>query len=315
MAKFAQYYLKYNLKDIFAAADKNDRQKHFGKLFETNESIKFYTGEKENCKELKHEVYHLSLNPDIIIMRIANEKTKEVIQDFKRMEVRHEPPCMVIIDNRQGCRRVAIQRSKSSFSSTDSLGNILVSTLHNRMFHDHNIGIELFPQYYPQDFYKAWQAHRHHTSRIRFNVSGGDVPKSFEQAPADDNSIIGFAIKVNEESYKKKYNTVIELSSAETGAILPVDESSVFIRNLVNFHAATGAPIELVTTDGASFTCFIDDDEDSSKIVTNEIDTPIMEALFEDNGIDRAKAEEKVLAFVNGMKYTVDGNERKEDQI
>lgn len=100
MAKFAQYYLKYNLKDIFAAADKNDRQKHFGKLFETNESIKFYTGEKENRKELKHEVYHLSLNPEIIVMRIANEKTKEVIQDFKRMEVRHEPPCMVIIDHR-----------------------------------------------------------------------------------------------------------------------------------------------------------------------------------------------------------------------
>lgn len=37
---------------------------------------------------------------------------------------------------------------------------------------------------------------------------------------------------------------MIELSSAETGAILPVDESSVFIRNLVNFHAATGAPTD-----------------------------------------------------------------------
>ena len=65
MAKFAQYYLKYKLDDLFAQETKVDMQKFFGALFEKDESIEFAVGEGEDRKVFKHKVYHLSLNKDI----------------------------------------------------------------------------------------------------------------------------------------------------------------------------------------------------------------------------------------------------------
>ena len=41
MAKFAQYYLKYNLEHMFSAEYKDQRQQIFGAFFETNGSIDF----------------------------------------------------------------------------------------------------------------------------------------------------------------------------------------------------------------------------------------------------------------------------------
>ena len=76
MAKFAQYYLKYNLEHMFSAEYKDQRQLIFGAFFETNESIDFVLGEGEDQKVYKHQVYHLSQNKDIIVMRIANDRKK-----------------------------------------------------------------------------------------------------------------------------------------------------------------------------------------------------------------------------------------------
>ena len=76
MAKFAQYYLRYNLENLFSAEFKDQRQQIFGAFFETNESIVFTSGEGNDRKVYKHQVYHLAQNKNIIVMRIANDKKK-----------------------------------------------------------------------------------------------------------------------------------------------------------------------------------------------------------------------------------------------
>ena len=121
MAKFAHYHLEFILDNLFAQPYKTERQKYFGALLENKESIKFTMENGNEQITYKHEVAHLKLNRDIIIMRIANEKKKEVVQDFKKKQVKHEPPCFVIIDNRQGCRRVAIQKCPDSFHNTQQV--------------------------------------------------------------------------------------------------------------------------------------------------------------------------------------------------
>lgn len=280
MAKFAQYYLEYLKDNMFADEKWNERQKLFGAYFESNESIDFSLGEDESRKTYKHDVYHLSTNKDIIVMRIANVKTKEVIQDFKTVPVRHEPPCFVIIDNRDRCRRIAIQKNKDSFSTTDSLKKIIQEVLDRRMKEDYYISLELHPQFYPRDFYKAWRLRQYTTSCIRFNLSDGHLPDRFEGEELDDQSIMDFAIRLNEEESRKKYRSVLELNPPSDIPFLAVDESSTFIRNLVKFHANTGASIEIVTNDGARFTCYIDDETESDSIVTNEIETEYLDVLF-----------------------------------
>lgn len=320
MAKFAQYYLEYLKDNLFSKEKWDERQQLFGAYFESNDSIDFSLGEDEARKTFKHDVYHLSTNKDIIVMRIANVKTKEVIQDFKTVPVRHEPPCFVIIDNRDRCRRFAIQKNKESFSTTESLKKIVQEVLDKRMQADHYMGIKLHPQFYPRDFYKAWRLRQYNTSCIRFNISDGILPDKFECEDLDDQSIMDFAIKLNEEECRKKYRSVLELNPALDAPFLAVDESSTFIRNLVKFHANTGASIEIVTNDGSRFTCYIDDDEESDSIVTNEIDTEYLDVLFlddkekedEDNRKKITTAETKLVEFINKMKVEADEENGKE---
>lgn len=314
MAKFAQYYLKYRKDNMFADMEWAERQKHFGAYFESNDSIDFSLGESESRKTYKHDVYHLSTNKDIIVMRIANDKTKEVIQDFKPVTVKHEPPCFVIIDNRERCRRIAIQKNKDSFSTTDSLKKIIQEVLDRRMKEDHYISLELHPQFYPRDFYEAWRLRQYTTSCIRFNINDGHLPDKFEGEDLDDQSIMDYAIKLNEEEIRKKYRSVLELNPPAGVPFLAVDEDSTYIRNLVKFHANTGASIEIVTNDGARFTCYIDDDEESDSIVTNEIDTEHLDILFldkaekEDEEVRKrlTVAEQKLTEFINKMKVEAD---------
>jgi hypothetical protein len=313
MAKFAQYYLKYNLDNLFAFEHKNERQTLFGNYFKENDSIEFSLGEGEDKTIFKHQVYHLSLNKDIIVMQIANDKNKTVEQDFKEVLVKHEPSCYVIIDNRENCWRIAIQKNKNVFNSTNSLRHIIAKCINDRMLAENSIGIELNPQYYPKDFYKAWRLHQHHTARLRFNISEADLPKDFDASEWDDDGIIGFAIKTNEEVYRRKYRTVLELNPPSNIAYLPIDEDSNYIKNLVSFSAKTGSRIEIVTSDGAIFNCYIGDEEESDRIVCNELDANVLEALFCKQTEERENAEIQVLEFVNGMKYVVDGDENKED--
>ena len=313
MAKVSHYYLKYKLDDIFAQEHKAERQKLFGEMLEKDDSISFILGEDENKKHYKHMVKHLRLNHDIIVMRIANDSKKDVIQDFKKMSVRHEPPCYVIIDNREHCRRVAIQRNKDAWASTDSVAKVMTTVLDKALRRSCYIGISMHPQYYPKDFYKAWRMHQHHTSRLWFGLTEGEIPQSFRTEPQTDDTIMGFALEVNEELQRKKYRTELVLSSAQNNTPLFVDEDSVYIRNLVNFHALTGSPIVIETSDGARFTCFIDDEEDSANIITSEMDRNILDILFGDAEGDVATAESKVMEFVNRMKYEVDDNEQHND--
>lgn len=282
-------------------------------MLEKDDSISFVLGEDENKKHYKHMVKHLRLNHDIIVMRIANDSKKDVIQDFKKMSVRHEPPCYVIIDNREHCRRVAIQRNKDAWASTDSVAKVMTTVLDKALRRSCYIGISMHPQYYPKDFYKAWRMHQHHTSRLWFGLTEGEIPQSFRTEPQTDDTIMGFALEVNEELQRKKYRTELVLSSAQNNTPLFVDEDSVYIRNLVNFHALTGSPIVIETSDGARFTCFIDDEEDSANIITSEMDRNILDILFGEAEGDAATAESKVMEFVNGMKYEVDDNEQHND--
>lgn len=311
MARFAQYYLRYDLTDLFARERMDERQKIFGSYFENNDSIEFSHGEGEEKKVFKHQVYHLTLNRNIIVMRIANDKKKTVEQDFKEVDVKHEPSCFVLIDNRENCRRIAIQKNKA-FGSTKTLAEIIASHVSDRMMCECHIGIELYPQFYPKDFYQAWRLQQHHTSRLRFNMCDNDLPSDFAVEEYDDESIMGYALKANEESLKKKYRTVIELNPPDNESCLYVDEDSNYIRNLVRFSASTGNSIEIVTHDGAKFVCFIDEEGESDKVVTNEFDTELLDLLFDEEAENREGTEQKVLEYVNGMKYTVDNEEKGE---
>ena len=142
MAKFAQYYLMY--KGDAGSYDWDKRQEHLGEVFKEDSSIEFGLGEGNQRKVFKHRVYHLNANPNIIIMRFANDKDLPIEKDFEETVAKHEPSCFLIIDNREGMRSVAIQYRREAFSSTSQVSKIITENLTQVLYHDHCYSVVLY---------------------------------------------------------------------------------------------------------------------------------------------------------------------------
>ena len=344
MSKFAQYFVAYCNDNLFAHLEWDKREDLLADYLADEDSIQFADKPQNEVeatdgnnsepqkreKVYRHKLYHLALNNRIIVMRIANVKIIPIEKDFKPESVEHYPSVFVIFDMREGCRRVAIQKLSSSFSSTDQVAKILQKALGDQMTSAHHIGVELHAQRYTMDFYRLWRAQEHHTARLKFHldpealrdaveaakirdsrskIQGADAPSTVEEE-----GVIGYIYGIEASSRQSGYRTALEVEPRHKGAIMMVDEDSPYIRNLATYSASTGTPIELITNDGGSFECYIDTDMMSDdKIVCVDFDTMHLEALFDTTMEEDARksAEMKVVEFVNGMKYVVDDKEKE----
>ena len=357
MAKFAQYYITYLKDNLFAHLAWAERQERFGEFFIDDSCITFSDksipegqevpegekpeepeaaeGEKKKkVKIYKHRIYHLKENKDIIVMRLANVKIIPIEKDFKPEQVEHYPSVFIVIDNRGGCRRIAIQKLSTSFSNTDTVAKILQKTLGDAMMSKWHIGLEFRAQRYTMDFYKLWRSQQHHTARIKFNISPDEDSRArleaqqkrqlitgesqgLEPLTEMDESILGHIYSLEEESDKAGYGQVIELYNKK-GPVMYVDETSAYIRNLARYSSSTATPIEIITTDGGSFECFVNTDmESDDKIVTQEFDASYLEALFDNQLEDETRKtyETKVVEFLYSMKLVVDDDEKETSAV
>ena len=327
MSRFAQYYAKY--KHDAGCYDWEKRQSAFGALFENDESIEFYMGEAETRKVYKHRVYHLNTAPGIIVMRFANDIDIPVERDFEPAMAKDEPSCFVIIDNRDNLRTVAIQKRKKAFSNTRQVAKILSFVIDQQLFKDHCYGFDILPDYYPVDLFKVWERQQEHAQSLRFGVPEMDrdeILRKIEELKSKnrdyfDDSIMGSLLDVLHAQKQAKYKGHYTVMPEQKKAALYVDKSSVFMRNLLTFADAIDEPVELVTNDGGTFRCFIDNDEDNTdKIVSFEFNENFLEMLFKSRKKDgskiepedRLKAEEEVLELMNNMKHEVEDSEEEQ---
>lgn len=304
MARMALYTLRYIDKsteywnDLFRGdPDFNmtkfwaDRQRYLGELFATDDAIKFEIGDR---KPYPHKLFKCSLNENIIIMRFANVKEMILERNFQEEPVEYNPSCYVIIDNREGCRRVVIQKVSTAFSTTDQVAKIMEAVLTERLS-SKCIGVELLANRYPMDFYKLWKMQGYRTTAIRFNLS------DFSFRSDEDVTNTQMLIALEETGKDLDANTVVEFSSKIPRGVLRMNESSRRIRNLVQASARSAVPVELITTDGMRFDCFINSDlESDDKIVTEEFDTEILDMLMDEE--KRQLAEQHIVEFLNHFK-------------
>ena len=100
------------------------------------------------------------------------------------------------------------------------------------------------------------------------------------------------------------------ISTEEKNSVLIVDKTSAIMRNLLSYSAALDMPVELITSDGASFRCYVDaESENLSKIINRDFNCTLLEYLFNSkkkNGEDVSDedisaVEEQIVEFINGM--------------
>ena len=182
MAKFASYYFKYNRE--LAPHEWENRQKHLAALFAEDSNIVFGEGtptEEQKAQGLPynrvfdHRVYHLKCNPDIILMQIANSIDVPLENNFEKKVVKNEPSLFVVIDNREGVRTVAIQNRRKAFSAPKRVADIMAEKIHKVLFSRYCYSLQILPDYYPKDLFKAWEEQQRNAQALQF-------PSTFEMS-------------------------------------------------------------------------------------------------------------------------------------
>ncbi len=320
MAYFAQYYIRY--KHNFAPHDWELRQQHLSSLFESDNSVEFSLGEGNDKKVYKHRVYHLKTSPQITVMRFANDIDIPVERDFEPAMAKDEPSCFVIIDNRANLRTIAIQKRKKAFGNTRQVAKIISSVIDEQLFRDYCYGFEILPDYYPVDLFTVWERQQANAQSLRFGVPDMDRDEilkmvedlKLKQREYYDDSLMGALLDILYAQKQAKYKGRYTVMPEDKKTALFVDKDSTFMRNLLTFSEAIGEPVEIVTKDGGTFRCFIENDEDiSDKIVSHEFDDGYLEMLFKTKKKDgsnvepedQLNAEEEVVGLMNSMKHEV----------
>lgn len=329
MAKFAEYYLRF--KHDFAPHDWENRQNHLSDLFSDKE--KFTIGEGTPSDEQKalgishgrtfhHRIHHLKSAPGIIIIQIANSIDTPMEINYEKTVVKNEPSCFVIIDNRQGMRTIAIQNRRKAFSTPKRVADILASNLSAALFSKYCYQLEILPAFYPEDLLEAWHKLERHVQTMNFSTTTEMTEEEIRRRAKEvisqngdkntfDDSLFTPILCMIKEAKEAKYNQKITVSKEKRTAIY-VDLTTRYMKNMLTYARATNNPVELVTTDGASFKCFVESgEENADKIIHKELDTQLLEMLFKGKkpGGEMAgkenieEAEEKIIEMLNSMKH------------
>jgi hypothetical protein len=157
-----------------------------------------------------------------------------------------------------------------------------------------------------------------HITALRFgtpNEEPDEIARKVELLKAKgkdyfDDSLMSSILQLAFEAKKAKYKQMYTISTEEKNSVLIVDKTSAIMRNLLSYSAALDMPVELITTDGASFRCYVDaESENLSKIINRDFNCTLLEYLFNSkkkNGEtvsaeDISAVEEQIVEFINGM--------------
>lgn len=325
MARFAHFFIKY--KHEFAPHHWEDRQHHLGRLFEEDSSIDFRLGEGETQKVFNHRVYHLLSAPEIIVMQFANSIDIPIEKHYEPSVARDEPSCFVVIDNRRGLRTVAIHRRKKAFGNPQQVARILSRTINARLFAEYCYSFDILPSYYAEDLFKTWTRLQQHSQNLIFGAPEGltesEILQRVDRLRGEgkeyfDDSLMSLVLPLALAAKRDNYKSLYTVMPEEAKTALYVDKSSVFMKNLLTLSRATDTPVELITSDGAHYSCLIDSEETlSDKIVTQEFDAVLLECLF--HGTDkegapmeqekRIELEAKVIEMMNSIKHESEDEE------
>lgn len=145
-------------KPLWEMAERNfpRRQAIFDDLllhdYDKTESIAFTN--TSGSREYAH-MHLMSPADGIVILRVANEKARHITK--KNFQIKKEYDyvnCLLIIDNRDGVQRIAIEQNTSVFTNTQTLANIFQHSM-NKVLKQFGLHLELFNLQNAQDFWRC----------------------------------------------------------------------------------------------------------------------------------------------------------------
>lgn len=170
----------------------------------------------------------------VYVMRVANVTNVTITdENLKRKEYADYRNCLVVIDNRKGIQRIAIEKKSKAFSDTKTVANILEATL-CKLFRQKLLKVQLTAVYgshvfwdtvdrYPQGFVKASFIFPHLNIERLTKVMDNYLKKAREE-----------------------WGSNLELTfRANDGGTLKIDKGNAYQKALVDGASGSGALVKL----------------------------------------------------------------------
>lgn len=244
----------------------------------------------ENAK--KKEYWHRQIvkpMDDVYVMRVANVTnvtiTNADLKDKDYMDYRNS---LVIIDNRKGIQRIAIEKNSRAFSDTKTVANILQASF-NKLLKSKLLFVELTAVYgtnvfwtivkdYPKGFRKV-SFHFPHLNLERLTKA---MEKYLTTAREDWDSDLEFSFGANE------------------GGVVKIDKENDRQNALINGASGAGTYIKMYPKDENRKVIYCG----RNHFVTKEIDKKVIEELVSDkdysNDITKSPMY-KIMVFMNNI--------------
>lgn len=204
------------------------KQTLFASLFNEDVELKF----KKGNKLYNHKI--LFSQGGFFVFKIANDKSVNLEENFRKCKHEYSPSCNVIIDNRNDVQFIAVEEKKNVFTSTDVVSYILQNTF-SKYLQPYRLTIDIRRIYDKTDFWTMVAGNPNSIEKVRFRFSYPNLPalnKNVKEAIA--------------EVVKSTASGNSELTlEAQKGASLNISKDDAHVSSLVQMSADGGEEIKV----------------------------------------------------------------------
>lgn len=204
------------------------KQTLFASLFNEDVELKF----KKGNKLYNHKI--LFSQGGFFVFKIANDKSVNLEENFRKCKHEYSPSCNVIIDNRNDVQFIAVEEKKNVFTSTDVVSYILQNTF-SKYLQPYRLTIDIRRIYDKTDFWTMVAGNPNSIEKVRFRFSYPNLPalnKNVKEAIA--------------EVVKSTASGNSELTlEAQKAASLNISKDDAHVSSLVQMSADGGEEIKV----------------------------------------------------------------------
>lgn len=171
---------------------------------------------------------------DIIVIKIANNKSITQENSFITKKLDHHPSCVIIFDNRKDVQNVYIEDNTYSFSDTSVVANILQSSF-NLYLKNFGLSVVVNKRFKTQEFWQYVSSVNEGITMLRFCYLYPNLPRVQEK--------IDEALARTSGSLRSK-KTTVEYNAGENES-LNVSDTNTDLNNLVEAASISGNDIKL----------------------------------------------------------------------
>ena len=175
----------------------------------------------------------LARHGGIIVFRLANSRKWKHEVQFKEVDDRDEPSCLVIIDNREkGIQSLCIQCKQKAFTQTRQVAALLEEAF-NHHLRPHRLRVCIQAKYHTSEFWQTVDKHAEGLDWVEFHFPYPNLPQLSDKVAF----IKHLALETNSEPSVRL--------TGQNGEKVLVDKRLEFIVRAVEYCAASGRPVLL----------------------------------------------------------------------